>query len=247
MNRFFVNPQAIKVQTVLFPEDVSHQILHVLRLHTDDQVEVLDNTGLIYLVGLKIDPESRIVNGIILSSQKADTEPDVTVDLYFGMTSRDKMEWILQKGTEIGVSSFQPFISSRTLVQKVDLSPKRQARWERIIREAAEQSHRGKLPVLSSLQKYRDSLATVDYDAQLSLIAWEGFDPGERELKSRLETFSGASIALFVGPEGGFSEEEIDQARSAGCQVVSLGRRILRMETAAIVFPALVLFSLNKD
>jgi 16S rRNA (uracil1498-N3)-methyltransferase len=245
MNRFFVDPNCIQDQIVHFPEGISHQIRHVLRLRRGDQVEVLDNTGMIFSVSLDIDPKTGAVIGNVTESKKADTEPTVQVDLHFGMTSRDKIEWILQKGTEIGVSSFRPFISSRSLVQEHNLSQKRVTRWERIIREAAEQSHRGRLPVLYPPRDLSEALTDPDRDNYLSLIAWEGLDPSESDLKKILSTYSGGSIALFAGPEGGFSEEEIAQAEAAGCQVVSLGKRILRMETAAIVFPALVLFTIG--
>ncbi len=124
---------------------------------------------------------------------------------------------------------------------------KRQARWEKIIREAAEQSHRGRLPVLHAPQNFLVGLTDVANENRFSLIAWEGIEPSENGLKKILSSYSGSSIALFVGPEGGFSLEEINQAKIAGCQVISLGRRILRMETAAIIFPALVLFALNED
>lgn len=246
MNRFFLNPKCINESSVQFPEDIRHQIVNVLRLKSGDRVAVLDNSGQVYTVSLVIDTESKTVRGNIVESRNADTEPAVNVDLYFGLTHRDKMEWILQKGTEIGVGSFRPFVSSRTLVQKLALSQKRLTRWEKIIREAAEQSHRGRLPLLHSPQTFSACLADVESSDDLALIAWEGADPSEGRLKDQLSAFSGRSIALFIGPEGGFSEDEVEQAKSAGCQVVSLGKRILRMETAAIIFPALVLFTLDQ-
>lgn len=247
MNRFFLDPKSINGKTIHFPEDISHQILHVLRLKEGSQVEVLDNDGLVHLVRLEISADSKVVNGQLLSSTQADTEPAVAINLYFGMTNREKMEWILQKGTEIGVSSFMPFISSRTLVRKTDFNAKRQTRWEKIIREAAEQSRRGKLPVLHSPQEFLNCLSDADNQNQLSLIAWEGTNPFDDHLQKALSSFAGNAISLFVGPEGGFSEEEINQARTTGCKVVSLGLRILRMETAAIIFPALVLFALDQQ
>lgn len=246
MNRFFIQPEYIKGKNVHFPSDLSHQIVHVLRLKEGDPVEVLDNFGMVYHVALDIDPAEKIVQGRILDSSMTKGEPTVAIELCVGLSHRDKFEWILQKGTEIGVSVFTPFISSRTLVQSGDLKPKRRDRWERIIREAAEQSGRGKLPELNDPVPFSSLLQAEPSEDVLSLIAWEGKNPEESRLNDLLKGFSGSRIRLLVGPEGGFSEGEVDAALECGCQVVSLGTRILRMETAAIFFPGLVLYLIEN-
>ena len=242
MNRFFIQPEYIKGKTVQFPPELSHQIVHVLRLKEGDPVAVLDNTGMVYQVEIAIDQAGKLVQGRIVDSSLMQGEPAVTIELCVGLAHRDKFEWILQKGTEVGVSVFTPFISSRTLVQSGELKPKRRDRWENIIREAAEQSGRGKLPQLNDPVSLDDLLQEGPSDNILSLFAWEGKQPEKSELKAMLSAFSGGRIRLFVGPEGGFSEEEAEAARQSGCQVVSLGARILRMETAAILFPGLILY-----
>jgi 16S rRNA (uracil1498-N3)-methyltransferase len=247
MNRFFLEPYLITDERVNFPEAVEHQIISVLRLRTGNIVEVLDNQGSLYRVTLDVDVEKRSVMGQVMNKERVSTEPAVQITLCFGMTNRDKVEWILQKGTEIGISEFSPFISSRTLVQSADLSEKKLVRWARIIREAAEQSHRGRLPKLNQPQDFEACLkSSAVTGSSLSLIAWEGDDSDQMNIAQSLFGFEGSSIALYVGPEGGFSEEEISFARQAGCRVVTLGDRILRMETAAIVFPAIVLHDLGE-
>jgi 16S rRNA (uracil1498-N3)-methyltransferase len=246
MNRFFLKSHLITGNRVNFPEDIAHQIIHVLRMRSGEVVEVLDGQGFIYRVQIKIDIDQKDISGKILEKTPVTTEPKVSITLYFGMTSRDKVEWILQKGTEIGVSQFSPFISSRSLVQSTDLSEKRIMRWERIIREAAEQSHRGKLPSLLSPKDYEDSLKEISDQYDLSLIAWEAAETAAGSLRESITNFTGLKVALFVGPEGGFSDGEIETAKKSGCQVVSLGERILRMETAALVFPAVVLYELGE-
>jgi len=246
MNRFFLEPYLISDERVNFPEAVEHQIISVLRLRSGDIVEVLDNQGCLYRVSLEVDLEKRSVIGQVMTQEVASTEPAVKITLCFGMTSRDKFEWILQKGTEIGISEFSPFISSRTLVQSADLSEKKLVRWERIIQEAAEQSHRGRLPKLNQPQEFEACLNSSAATTSLSLIAWEEDDANQVQVSQSLEEFDGSSIALYVGPEGGFSEEEIHLAKESGCRVVTLGDRILRMETAAIVFPAVVLHDLGE-
>ncbi len=246
MNRFFLEPYLITDKRVNFPEAVEHQIFSVLRLRSGDIVEVLDNQGYLYRVSLDVDVDKRSVMGQLMTKESVSTEPAVQITLCFGLSSRDKVEWILQKGTEIGISEFSPFISSRTLVQSEDLSEKKKARWERIIQEAAEQSHRGRLPKLNQPQEFESCLNSCAAANGLSLIAWEEEDANQVKVSQSLKGFDGSSITLFVGPEGGFSDQEIHNAKLAGCRVVTLGDRILRMETAAIVFPAVVLHDLGE-
>ncbi|MBW6467096.1 MAG: 16S rRNA (uracil(1498)-N(3))-methyltransferase [Brevefilum sp.] len=233
-------------QRVTFLKETAHQILHVLRLSDDDQVAVLDNSGLIHYVRLRVDLSTNTVSGMILATQPVQSEPKTQLSLYFGLSSREKVEWILQKGTEVGVSAFYPFYSSRTLVKPASLSPKKLERWERIIKEAAEQSGRGRLPMLHAPK----DLAGFYFDAvgfnDLCLLAYEGAGDDGLKLSDALDCFSGAKIGLFVGPEGGFSEGEVQAGLEAGCRVISLGKRILRMETAAMVLPALVLYVLDE-
>ena len=246
MHRFFIKPEFISAQRVTFPKDLTHQILHVLRLGQGDQVVVLDNCGYEHHVRLgKTLTQSNLV-GEIIGTEHVANEPDVEISLYFGLSNRDKVEWIFQKGTEIGVSAFHPFYSSRTLVQKSSFTDKKLQRWESIIREAAEQSGRGLLPELYAPTDLSDSIIEAYKASALCLFAWEGVQNEGETLSDALMGFDGKTLALFVGPEGGFTDAEVKHAQDAGCLVVSLGRRILRMETAAIIFPSLVLFKLGS-
>lgn len=245
MNRFFINPENINTPCIQFPADIAHQIRHVLRLKPDDLVEVLDNTGKVYQVRLVLEPSQNNVEGTVEGIYEGQTESKVPVALSFGLTSREKVEWIFQKGTEVGVSVFQPFTSERTLNRNLDLSPKKIERWERIIREAAEQAHRTRLPELAAPFSLVDCLQKAKRENELNLLAWEGAGTTGQNLMEVLQLYRDGRIGLFVGPEGGFSEEEVNLAQSLECRIVSLGHRILRMETAAILFPALVYFGLN--
>ena len=245
MNRFFLDSHLFHDNRVKFPEDIAHQILNVLRMGSGEEVEVLNDQGFVFRVQIAIDIDKKAVYGNILGKEPVTTEPEIGITLCFGMASRDKVEFILQKGTEIGISEFFPFISSRSLVRSTDLSEKKKMRWKRIIREAAEQAHRGRLPSLLSPKNFDECLASIYDHYDLSLIAWEKAEKNRPNLRERLKHFSGTKIVLFVGPEGGFSDEEVEAAKKAGCHVVSLGERILRMETAAMVFPAVVLYELG--
>jgi 16S rRNA (uracil1498-N3)-methyltransferase len=245
MNRFFISPQNIKDMQVTFPPDITHQIRHVLRLGQDDLVEVLDNSGKVYRVRLENESGSALVKGRVLETYEGTTEPRVPLVLYFGLTSREKVEWVLQKGTEVGVSVFQPFISERTLIQSPALPAKKVDRWERIIQEAAEQARRSRLPELKPPLSFSECLQEAGAENPLNLVAWEAADSTDQTLEEALDGYQAGMLGLFVGPEGGFSKEEVALAVSFGCRIVSLGRRILRMETAAIIFPTLVLSGLN--
>lgn len=219
------------------------QIVKVLRLDMGDQVELLDNRGGAWLAALERDGSGGLI-ARVLEAVPVNTEPKTFLTLYFGLTQREKFEWILQKGTEIGVCAFQPFLSKRTIVRDRDSALKKRARWEGILREAAEQSSREHIPELHDPlildNAVNHSLAQND----LTLACWIH----ERQ-KSLDEVLTGRNITrigLFTGPEGGFAPEEAEWMIAQGVQMVSLGSRVLRMETAAILAPALVLYQLGE-
>ena len=239
MHRFFIPPSAIDRAAVYFPMAYSRQIASVLRLRAGQRVLVLDNAGNEYDVELEI-VAPRTTEGRILASRPALGEPGLYLTLYLGLTQREKFEWMLQKCTEVGASEFVPVVAGRSLVQSPDDSPSRMDRWQRILQEAAEQSGRGRIPRLLPSLHWEDALAHFQNANQPGLIAWEGekFHP----IHAALDTMGNPTdLSVFVGPEGGYSEEEIAQACQAGLVPVSLGARILRMETAAVVAAALVL------
>ncbi len=242
-HRFFVPPENIVDGHVSFPVELEAQLSRVLRFQTGDQVEVLDNQGNAFIVQLT-QTHGKHWFGEILTYHSVNADPGIWLTLYFGLTKREKVEWILQKGTEVGVSSFQPYISRRTLAQQVDGAEKHLTRWKVILREASEQSGRGRVPEVYLPLKFPDALKTSTSASGLVLAAWE--DEPDHHLKSALGVVRPASIGLFCGPEGGFDPAEIDLMRAAGVRFFSLGKRILRMETAAILAPALVLYELGE-
>ena len=239
MNHFFIDPAFITNSKIQFPGDVSHQIARVLRLKTDTTVVVLDNLGNHYEVKLvEINPRQCI--GEILNQHTIITEPDHKLHLFVALTQREKFEWILQKCCEIGVSIFTPILTERSIVTSVDDYQKKKERWHRILKEAAEQSRRGKIPVLNEPIDFEKAVNCL---TQAKLIAWE--DESETKIAEIFTDAVGSDIALMVGPEGGLSEKEIHFATEKGWKTFSLGKRILRMETAAIVASALVLHTLG--
>jgi len=241
MHHFFLPPELIQGSVVIFPDATLHQIQRVLRLHDGDCVMVLDNSGKWYQTLLKTGSQGLI--GQVLTIKEADTEPDLHIRLMACVSQREKYEWILQKGTELGVSEFLPVISHRTLIQKPAVIEKKRSRWEAILREAAEQSHRGKLPILEPAMNFGEAIQTGD-PASLRLIAHTA---DLTPLKDTLENHPVETYDLLVGPEGGFTAEEVQSAVQAGFYPVSLGKRILRMETAALAIVTAVIFHSSNE
>ena len=239
MNHFFIDPTFITNSMIQFPNDISHQIARVLRLKTDDTVVVLNNQGIQYEVKLvDINPQQCI--GEILTQNPTSTEPDHKLHLFIALTQREKFEWLLQKCTELGVTNFTPVITERSIVISENDFIKKKGRWQRILKEAAEQSRRGKIPGLNAPIEFERA---INYTTQWKLIAWE--DEADTSIDEILSGSIHSEIALLVGPEGGFSQKEILIAKEQSWQTFSLGKRILRMETAAIVASALIFHSVG--
>ncbi len=239
MNRFFLPPTSFVNNEIVFPEAISRQIANVLRLKADAQVTVLDGKGMEFTVQL-LDVSPKQTSGKVLSSQVNSTEPKTQIRLLLCLTQREKFEWMLQKCTELGASSFVPVISSRSLVQSVQEAQSKYERWQKILCEAAEQSHRGIVPTLEPTFKLAQLLAAPPAAAVCRLIPWE--DEQGTTLRQALNAHTGNKVEILIGPEGGFSAEEVKHATQAGFIAVTLGARILRMETAALTATALVLY-----
>lgn len=239
MNRFFLPPSSFVNDEIVFPEAISRQIASVLRLKPDAQVTVLDGKGMEFSVQL-LEVSPKQTSGKILSSQPISTEPQTQIRLLLCLTQREKFEWMLQKCTELGASSFVPVISSRSLVQSVQEAQSKFERWQKILSEAAEQSHRGIVPTLEPPLKFAQLLAAPPAADVCRLIPWE--DEQGTTLRQALNSHAANKVEILIGPEGGFSVEEVKLATQAGFIAVTLGARILRMETAAMAATALVLY-----
>jgi 16S rRNA (uracil1498-N3)-methyltransferase len=241
MNRFFLSIDCFQPGEVIFDPETSHQISRVLRLKAGDQVMALDGSGIEYLLQLTQIGKST-VSGKILSSQEAKTEPLVHLTVLVGLTQRDKFEWVLQKCTEVGAAAFTPVITNRSLVQDIHSAVQKAERWQQILKEAAEQSGRGKVPVLNPPVLFLQALEQLR-GFELGLVAYES--EKSRSIKKVVRGFQGKSLGILIGPEGGLASEEAQLARQGGIMMVSLGKRTLRMETAAIVATSLILHELK--
>lgn len=243
MHRFFVPPESIVGETVALPEHVASQLSRVLRARVGDEIIVLDGTGMEYV--LKLDAvDKNQASGSILQKSPSEGEPSIAITLYQGILKADRFEFMLQKGTEVGITTFVPIDCQRTVSQNRP-TPARYQRWRKIITEAAEQSRRGRIPVLHEAIDFEVACAQADGP---SLIPWE--EETTSGLKSALKGWTSgqpiSSANIFIGPEGGFTSDEVELARERGITPVTLGKRILRAETAGVVAAAAVLYEMGE-
>lgn len=235
-HRFFVSPASLHQDQIRFDEPQAHQLRDVLRMRGGERIIVLDNAGSEYVVELtKVTP--RQVCGQIIQQRRATGEPRTYLILYQALLKADKFEWVLQKGTEIGISEFVPVVSARSIGASVGRT--KYARWMRIICEAAEQAGRGKLPLLHTPQPFPSALQTAHTRGGLLLMPWE--QEHTMDLHAILKTDL-TPLQLFIGPEGGFAEAEAELARAHGVVTITLGPRILRAETAGLVATSAILY-----
>ena len=244
MDRFFIGQEKLKENEVVLEGQQAHQICNVLRKKISEHIIVLDNLGAEYEIELKTIGKEK-VTGSIQKKRKAIGEPEVEITVFQSLLSREKFEWVLQKCTEVGVRRFVPIVTKRSIVQQESLKPGKSERWQRIIQEAAEQSARGIMPDLEkavNFDKVITKLDDFDYKFmahtknQVKSLRW-CLNNGGDKIKS---------ITLFIGPEGGFTENEVQKARENNISVVSLGNRVLRTETAAVVASSLILYELGE-
>ncbi len=240
MTRFFIPTAQIQQNRITLTGNDCHHLAHVLRKNIGDEITVLDGKGQEYIAVItELNPD--FIIGEIVESVTRNTEPRVNICLVQSLPKADKFEYLLQKNTEIGVSCFQPALTERSTI-KLDTATalKKQERWGKIIREAAEQSGRKIIPRLEPVRNWPETLAALK--SELLLIPWEG--ERESSLKDILSKRPKPpeTIAILIGPEGGFSQNEVNQAREAGAVSVTLGPRILRTETAGLVVATAILY-----
>ena len=245
MHRFFVDPQCIQVGQAVVDGPVARQAAQVLRLRPGDPVVLLDNLGCEYVVTLHTVSPSRL-SGEVVEKRRGPGEPGLALTLYQGVLKRDKFEMALQKGAEIGISTFVPVLCRRSIPRASEgWADGRYSRWNSILKEAAEQCGRTRIPLLRPLASLREVLDTAP---GVRLMAWEGErERGFREaLMERLETARTEGVSILVGPEGGFEPEEVEEAREAGVTPVSLGYRTLRAETAGLVMAVAAMYQVGE-
>ena len=205
-----------------------------------DEVTLCDGEGNFYEARLT-DFNEKSVEAEILSVRRAETEPRVKLSIFQGVPKNPKLETIVQKLTEIGATAVVPMDTQRA-VAKLDKSAKVE-RLRKIAREAAKQSKRGIIPTVSDTMSFKDAIKEAA-KADLMIIAYE--EEHETSLKSALQGKTPESVSVLIGPEGGFEKEEVEKAVALGAVSVTLGKRILRTETAPIAISSAILYELGE-
>lgn len=253
MDRFFVEPEHLNLDDrtlYIDGEDVKH-ISKVLRYGQGDEIEVCDSNGHEYICRIESIDKTRIDLSIV-NEVDINRESRIRVSLYQGVPKSTKMDIILQKLTEAGVDEIVLVNTKRSVVNiKGDKADKKFDRWERIIYEAAKQCKRGLIPKLRGILTFKEALEDMGkndinicpYEVEKSLGIKEALQTDQ--VKRILENKDEVRVGIFIGPEGGFAEEENEMVKAAGIASVTMGPRIFRTETASIVATAITLYELG--
>lgn len=235
MQRFFVRNEQIQTNKITLTDKNVNYIKNVLRCNIGERIEICSQDGIIYLCEIEeITKEYVLCN--ILEELKNNSEPNVYINLIQGLPKVDKFEWIIEKGTELGVKEITPLKTSRCVVKldgKEEL--KKVERWRKIALSASEQSKRNIIPTINNIYNMNNVFNLLqNYDIVLLAYENERNISLKDELKN-IEIKSNFKIAVIVGPEGGFEETEVELFKEKGkAKSVSLGKRILRTETAGM-------------
>ena len=247
MHHFFVEPSKIQGNHIFIDgPDVNH-IRNVLRMNPGEEVNVTDGSGeKVYRCAIASIGEDTVELNIMWAQEKGMELPS-KIYLFQGLPKSDKMELIIQKAVELGVYEIIPMATARAVVK---LDQKKAAakvkRWQAISESAAKQSKRLLIPEVKEPVKFSEALKLAS-DLDVRLIPYElaeGMDGTRRIIQS---VKPGQSVAVFIGPEGGFEEAEVELAKEAGFQAITLGRRILRTETAGMTVLSILMYQLEEN
>lgn len=271
IHRFFIKNINVRGNKVNLPKDQARQLRQVLRLSKKDKITLIDEDANELLTELEV-VANDFATGTILEKSKNNNEPALKIALYQALLPREKFETVLQKGTEVGVSYFIPIETEHSLPDSKVTTKDKLERWEKIIKEASEQSERGKLPQITQAIKFEEAIKeAVGFGP--TLIAWErsdnlntksilqklslrdhevskqsGFDMDSTKIatdSTNPRNDTPKNISVFIGPEGGFSKKEIEFAIEEGATPISLGKRILRSETAGPILSSILLYEFD--
>ena len=248
MQRFFVEPYQIQEEEhriILTGSDVNH-MKNVLRMRSGEDVWISDGKEKEYHCTIEsFEEENAVLH--ILYAQEPQYELPSRIYLFQGLPKGDKMELIIQKAVELGAYAIVP-VETRRCIVKLDEKKalKKTARWQQIAESAAKQSKRILIPQVKQVMGWRDALALAK-ELDVLLIPYE-LAKGIKETREILSNIKpGQSVGIFIGPEGGFEEEEVQAAMEAGAKPVTLGKRILRTETAGMTMLSILMFTLEKE
>jgi 16S rRNA (uracil1498-N3)-methyltransferase len=238
--RFFVSGIYAAGDTVTFDSADARKIATVLRLRTGDRVEAIDSAATLFDACVAVDGHLVTARLESVRARRADTA--AAIDLAQGVPKGQKMDFVVEKATELGARAILPVVTQRSVVRESGAS--KVERWRRLARAAAQQSGRRDVPSVEEPQAFADVLGRFPaYD--LVLFPWEAAETAP--LRERLPGLvrDARSILLLIGPEGGFSHAEAEDAERAGARIVSLGRRILRSETAGLAVLSILSYEMT--
>lgn len=245
MYHFFVEPDSVKDEKIVISGSDYNHIKNVIRLDKNEEISIYDGEYHEYICKLNSYEKDAAVFDII-RLQEAESELESKLYLFQGLPKSDKLEMIIQKAVELGAFEIVPVKMHRSIVKYDNKKAKsKQERWQAISESAAKQSGRTIIPEVTQIMDYK---AALEYAKELDVVIVpyeheEGI-AHTREVLSRIK--SGMSVGIFIGPEGGFEDYEIQEACESGFEPVSLGRRILRTETAGLCALSILMFSLEK-
>lgn len=242
MPRFFTDSPSKDGKLTLTGEDARH-IVKALRMQPGEGVTVCNGAGTDYLCEI-YETAADTVTVRILESCPSKGEPGITAALLMALPKADKMDFIVQKATELGVTKIIPFLSSRCVSRPDARSlAKKIERWQKIAAEAAKQCGRGRIPAVDAALPFADALYKAA-QAQTALFLYE--TERVHSLRAALTQAPLSAVSIMIGPEGGFAPEEVQAALQAGLVSVSLGPRILRCETAPLAALAALMYESNN-
>jgi 16S rRNA (uracil1498-N3)-methyltransferase len=242
VSRFYVKPTSIRGNTIHVSGDEAHHAIDVMRLKKGDHIVTFDGEGKEY-EGTITNVTKAGVIAEILTTKTTDNERSLTITLAQAIPKKAKIDFIVEKATELGLTAIIPLHTARTIVTlSGEKKASKQKRWEKIARVASKQCGRLTVPTIHPVSAFDDVITTSnDYD--LALMAC--LDATTQDIKRVLDGFGGTKIIVFIGPEGDFTKEEIETAREAGCTLISLGPRVLRVDTAALNVLSILRYALG--
>jgi 16S rRNA (uracil1498-N3)-methyltransferase len=231
--RFYVSPDSIfpkKNIIEIKDRDELHHIRDVMRLKEGSRVSIFDGEGNEYAADIKKILKNSVqldIKGIIVLKQN----PSIKITLYQSLPKNVKMDFIIRKAVELGVDEIVPIITDRTVPDVKEIRGKKMERWERIAKAASKQCGRIKLPVISNAVGFKEALVE---SKKAEKVVFAALSDDAVPLKEMLRGKMPESAAVFIGPEGDFTRDEINMAKEEGYRVCSLGNLVLRVETAAL-------------
>lgn len=244
MHHFFVSPQQVNEGKIeIRGNDVNH-IKNVLRMRIGEELQVSDGTEHLYLCEIA-EVSSEQVIALVKETQVSEAELPSRLYLFQGLPKSDKMELIIQKAVELGAYEIIPVATKRAVVRLDEKkAAKKVERWQSIAEGGAKQSGRTVIPKVGEVMSFKEAVRFAK-ELDIMLIPYE-LAEGMQDTKTAIESVKpGQSVGVFIGPEGGFEEDEVAHAMENGAKAISLGKRILRTETAGLTTLSILMYHLE--